>query len=230
MPHAGKIGAEGRAAELVERSRKRTLRCSRHDRLKLRQYALAIGLSERHKACAGGYPVRDNRVKKRVNGRRERYAMRCADKADRDRIDNGSFTRCDQPIQRFGIPRGSRYLDKRPALGRGFKMTLARGHKSRSKPGGFRKQGTIASRRGAVDVHQKDRIANSGAVHQHRRQPLPQRCRVRDVAGFYRPLDTTGIRERPDRKRRREPCHQPVEARGFAFRQFSPIGRRLGLL
>ena len=218
MPHAGKIGAEGRATEIVERGRERALRCSRYDRLKLRQQALAVGLSERNKARAGRYPVRRHRVKKRVDGRRERYVMRGADKANRDRIDNGSFARCDQPIQRPGIPCGSRDLDKRPALRRRFEMALARGHKSGSKLSGFRKQRVIASRRGPVRMRQKDRIANSGTIHQHRRQPLPQRRRIGDIAGFYRPFDAAGIGECTDRKGWREPSHQPIERSRLAFR------------
>ena len=156
MPHAGKIGAEGRAAEIVERGYERTPRRSRYGRLKLRQHALAVGLPKRNKARAGGYPVRHNCVKKSVDGRRERYAMRGAYKANRDRIDNRGFARCDQPIQRFGIPCGSRDLDERPALRRRLEMALARGRKGRREFSNFREHHFVTRRRGAVDVRQKD--------------------------------------------------------------------------
>ena len=210
MPQAGEIGAKGRAAEIIERNRKRPPCRSRHDRFELRQHALAIGLSERDKARARRYPVGDDRVEKGVSRRRERNMMRGTDKADRNRIDDASFASCDRPIQRSGVPCGARDLDECPALRRRLEMAFARRHESRGELGDFREPRIIAGRRGPVRMRQKDTIANSGTVHQHRRQPMLQRCGIADVAGFHRPFDATGIGERTDRERRREPGQQPV--------------------
>lgn len=217
MPHAGEIGAEGRAAEVIERGRKRTLGSRSDIPLELRQHALAIGLAERDQTRSGGYPVRDYRVEESVKRRRERNEMRGADDADRNRINEITFASRNQPIQRRMMPCGPRNLDKRPALRRGLQMPLARGRKGRCELSDFPERRIVVSRRSPVRMRQKDRIADTGTVHQRRPQPLPQRCRIGDVAGFHRPFDAARIRECPDRKGRREPCHQPVERGGFAF-------------
>jgi hypothetical protein len=53
MPHAGEIGAERRAAEVIERGRKRAFGGRSDIRLKLRQHALAVGLPQWDKSRTG---------------------------------------------------------------------------------------------------------------------------------------------------------------------------------
>ena len=55
---ARKVGAEGRAADIVERSLRARGQRSWPHRLERRQHALAVGLSERDQAAAGGNPIR----------------------------------------------------------------------------------------------------------------------------------------------------------------------------
>src|SRR6266851_2035491 len=76
VPHAGKIGAKGRAAEIVERCIQRALSSCDDDRLEQGQHALAVGLSQRNEPRAGGNPVRRQRVQERVHRGREGYGMR----------------------------------------------------------------------------------------------------------------------------------------------------------
>ncbi len=59
----------------------------------------------------------------------------------------------------------------------------------------------------------KHAVAKSRPVRQHRGQPLSQGCGIDDIAGFHRPFDAAGIGKRADRKRRRQPGHQPVQRR-----------------
>ena len=53
----GDVGAERRAADIVERGRERALRGGGDDRLERRQHALAVGLAERDQPHAGRDPV-----------------------------------------------------------------------------------------------------------------------------------------------------------------------------
>ena len=78
------------------------------------------------------------------------------------------------------------------------------------------KAASSSRRRGAMGMGQKHAVAKAAAVGQHRRQPVPQRGGVADVAGFHRPFDAAGIGERADRKGRRQPGHQPVQRRRLA--------------
>jgi hypothetical protein len=62
----------------------------------------------------------------------------------------------------------------------------------------------------------KNAVAKAAAVREHRRQPIAQGGRIEDIAGLHRPFDTAGIGEGADRKRWRQPGHQPIQRRGLA--------------
>lgn len=174
MPHARNIGAKRRAAQIVERRRERALYCCANRWLETGQDALAVGLAERNEPGTGGDPVRNNRMKKSVKRRLQRNRMRRADDSNSDRIDHRTAARCDHPIKRAAAPRRAGDVDERAALRRGFKLALARRHKSESQFGNLAKCYLVTASRGAVSVCQKHGIAKSRSIADHRIEPTLQ--------------------------------------------------------
>ena len=80
-------------------------------------------------------------------------------------------------------------------------------------------------------LREKNAVAKSRSVCQHRREPAAQGCGVADIAGLHRPFDAAGIGEGADRKSRRQPGHQPVQRRGLVLlHRAAAAGRRRGIL
>ena len=69
MASAAEVGAEGRGAEIVERSGQRAPRGGGDGGFERREHALAIGLAERHQPHAGRHPVGGERLEE--GGQRE---------------------------------------------------------------------------------------------------------------------------------------------------------------
>ena len=175
---------------------------------------LAVGLPERDQPRAGGNPVRHQRMQEGMHRRRKRNGMRGADEADRDGIDDRTAAGGNHSVEPVAGPGRARDLDEGAALRRGLELALARRHE------GGRQFGNLAQagRRRCADAARcacarNTRVAKAGAFAEHRGQPVAQRCGVGDVARLHRPFDAAGIGEGADRKRRRQPGHQPVQRR-----------------
>ena len=67
-------------------------------------------------------------MEKCVHGRRKRNAVRGADEADRDGIDDGAVAGGNELIQPVAIPGRARDVDEGAALRRGLELALARRH------------------------------------------------------------------------------------------------------
>ena len=104
MPEACEIGAERRAAEIVQCRGRCAVGRGDDDGLQRGQNALAIGLPEWNEPAAGRDPVRRQRVKIAMQHQRQRNIVRGADKADRDGIDDRSVALCDSPFQALATP------------------------------------------------------------------------------------------------------------------------------
>jgi len=217
MPQACQIGPKCRSSEVVEASAQGA-RDGRRDRgFERGKHALAVGLAKRDEAAAGRNPVRYQRVKESEQCGRKRDRVNGADNADGDWIGNGAVALPDRMRKAIAIPGRPRDLDKRTALRGGFELPLARRHERCRKLGDIM-QGTIViiSHR-AMGMREKDSVAEAGALDKHRSKPILERRGIADVASLHRPFDAAGIGEAADWERRREPRHQPVQRRRFAF-------------
>ena len=99
----------------------------------------------------------------------------------------------------FGIERRLD-LDEGTALRRGLELTLARGHEGRREFSDLAQHGCVMRGRRTVRLRQKYAVAKSGAVGQHRGEPIAQAGGIDDIAGLHRPFDAAGIGERAHRK------------------------------
>ena len=77
-------------------------------------------------------------------------------------------------IQPVAIPGRARDVDEGAALRRGFELAFARRHEGGRQFGDLAQAGVVARRRGAVRLRQKHAVAKSGAIGQHRSQPVAQ--------------------------------------------------------
>ena len=75
VAHAGEVGAERRAADVVERRGERARRGRRDDRLERGEHALPVGLAERNEPHAGGDQIGGHGVQIGVQRRLERDAV-----------------------------------------------------------------------------------------------------------------------------------------------------------
>src|SRR4051812_25769859 len=116
MSHAGEIGAERGATEIVKARGKRPVRDSRYRWLQRRQHALAVALAEGNEPRSGGNPVRGERVEEGMHGRRQRHRMQRAHETDRYRINDRTVAGGDRIVEAFAIPRRTRDIDESAAL------------------------------------------------------------------------------------------------------------------
>ncbi len=61
---------------------------------------------------------------------------------------------------------------------------------------------------GRMSRPQQDHITPRRPMHQHVRNPIPQRIPIPDVPNLHRPLQPMRVSKPPHRKRRRQPSHQ----------------------
>ena len=143
-------------------------------------------------------------MQKSMQRRSKRQIMRRARDADSDGIDDRSGAIRNGAFERDAAPCRTDDIDEGAPLRRGFKMPFTRGREGGGELGEIAQRGWIISDNGTMRMRHKHRVAEAGAIAQHRREPVAQRRRVRYVvARLHRPFDAARIRKRADWKRRR---------------------------
>ena len=189
MPHGGEIGAERRAADLVQRSRQRPLRRRRDDAFECGENPLPVGLTEWYQSHAGGNPVRGQRMQKCAERRFARDVMPGTGDADGYRQRYRARPRILKARERRARPRGFGRIEEGSALRRCFEEALLGRDKCRRKRRNIPQRRVIAPGNGAVGMNEQNRVAETAAYTEHRREPLPQGLGILDIAGLDRPLD-----------------------------------------
>ena len=132
---ACQIGAQRRAADIVERRDERALRGRLDHRLERGEHALAVALAERDEAHAGRNEIGRTACRIGVQRRLERDAVARGGDADRDRIGHWPSPGRGQPVERGARPGRAGRLDEGCALRRGLQMALLRRREGRGKLG-----------------------------------------------------------------------------------------------
>ena len=226
MPHAGEVGAERRAADLVERRRlSARAAVAATTGSSAASSALTIGLAERNEPHAGRNQVRrhgmqiglQRRLQPRCRGRPPSRRPRSDTRPARPRL--APACRAPRRAMRRASPRRRR-------------VPCAVVSRWRSFDGANAAASSATSRKAAVVAAATPRDAHARRTPHRRNRRLRVSddasasacsvCRILDVAGLDRPLDAAGIRECADRIGRRQPRHQPVERRWFTFTPLMP--------
>src|SRR5262249_32968317 len=133
--HAREVGAEGRAADLVEWTLERAGPGGGNNAFKRRQDTLTVGWPEREEAAPGGHQVGRDRLQERGERRAERDAVASGGNRDRDRISEWTIPDRRQVVERGARPGRARGIEKGAALRRRLQESLLRWHQRRSQLG-----------------------------------------------------------------------------------------------